>query len=218
MGKKEDDHSSYIVSEGFPFIIALAAATLFSVLAGFKGLGLLLLGLTAFVTWFFRNPQRTAPENERLIISPADGKVIRIEKAAHEEQPGQVFQKISIFMNVFNVHVNRIPCSGEVRFIRYRAGKFLSANLDKASAQNERNIILLRMADGREIMMVQIAGLIARRIVCWLKEGMQARRGDRFGLIRFGSRVELFLPIETTILVRTGDKVRAGETPIGEMT
>lgn len=218
MGKKENDHSSYIVSEGFPFIFALAAATLFAFLAGFRGLGLVLLGLTAFVTWFFRNPQRMAPENARLIISPADGRVIRIEKATHEEQPGQVFQKISIFMNVFNVHVNRIPCSGEVRFIRYRAGKFLSADLDKASAQNERNIILLRMADGREIMVVQIAGLIARRIVCWLKEGMQVRRGDRFGLIRFGSRVELFLPIETTILVRIGDKVRAGETPIGEMT
>jgi phosphatidylserine decarboxylase len=121
-------------------------------------------------------------------------------------------------MNVFNVHVNRIPCKGEVRFVRYREGKFLSANLDKASALNERNIILLRITDGREIMTVQIAGLIARRIVCWLKEGMQVNTGERFGLIRFGSRVELFLPLDSTILVRIGDKVRAGESPIGELT
>lgn len=217
MAKNDSDHSSYIIGEGLPFIIPLAGATVLAFVAGFNGIGLVLLGMTAFVTWFFRNPQRSAPENGRLIISPADGRVIRIEEAASDELPGVAFKKISIFMNVFNVHVNRIPCSGEVRFIRYRAGKFLSADLDKASAQNERNIILLRTADGHEMMMVQIAGLIARRIVCWLKEGMQVRRGDRFGLIRFGSRVELFLPIESTILVRTGDKVRAGETPIGEM-
>lgn len=217
MAKNDSDHSSYIIGEGLPFIIPLAGATVLAFVAGFNGIGLVLLGMTAFVTWFFRNPERSAPENGRLIISPADGRVIRIEEAASDELPGVAFKKISIFMNVFNVHVNRIPCSGEVRFIRYRAGKFLSADLDKASAQNERNIILLRTADGHEMMMVQIAGLIARRIVCWLKEGVQVRRGDRFGLIRFGSRVELFLPIESTILVQTGDKVRAGETPIGEM-
>ena len=214
----DSDHSSYIVGEGLPFIIPLAGVTVIAFVAGFNGVGLVLLGVTAFVVWFFRNPQRTTPEDGRLVISPADGRVIRIEEATSDEQPGLTFKKISIFMNVFNVHVNRVPCSGEVRFIRYRAGKFLSANLDKASAQNERNIVLLRTADGREIMTVQIAGLIARRIVCWLKEGMQVSRGERFGLIRFGSRVELFLPIESTILVRTGDKVRAGETPIGELT
>jgi phosphatidylserine decarboxylase len=214
----DSEHSSYIVGEALPFIIPLAGATVIAFVSGFYGVGLFLFGLTAFVIGFFRNPQRTAPENGRLVISPADGRIIRIEEATSDELPGRTFQKISIFMNVFNVHVNRLPCSGEVRFIRYRAGKFLSANLDKASAQNERNIVLLRTADGREIMTVQIAGLIARRIVCWLKEGMQVSRGERFGLIRFGSRVELFLPIESTILVRTGDKVRAGETPIGELT
>ena len=214
----DSDHSSYIVGEGLPFIIPLAGATVIAFVSGFNGVGLVFLGVTAFVVWFFRNPQRATPENGHLIISPADGRVIRIEEATSDQQPGRTFKKISIFMNVFNVHVNRVPCSGEVRFIRYRAGKFLSANLDKASAQNERNIVLLRTVDGREIMTVQIAGLIARRIVCWLKEGMQVSRGERFGLIRFGSRVELFLPIESTILVRTGDKVRAGETPIGELT
>lgn len=214
----DSDHSTYIVDEGLPFIIPLVGATAAAFLFGFNLGGPVLLGLTTFVVCFFRNPQRTTPENGRLVISPADGRVIRIEEATSDEQPGRTFQKISIFMNVFNVHVNRIPCSGEVRFIRYRAGKFLSADLDKASAQNERNIVLLRTADGIEIIMVQIAGLIARRIVCWLKEGMQVSSGERFGLIRFGSRVELFLPTESKILVRTGDKVRAGETPIGELT
>ncbi|MCX5820722.1 MAG: phosphatidylserine decarboxylase family protein, partial [Deltaproteobacteria bacterium] len=211
------NHNGFIAGEGFPFIIPLAVATLLAFLAGFKGVSLVLLGVTLFVVWFFRNPQRNTPEKDGLVISPADGRVIRIEETTSDEQPGRTFQKISIFMNVFNVHVNRIPCSGEVRFVRYREGKFLSANLDKASKLNERNTVLLQTADGKEIMTVQIAGLIARRIVCWLKEGMQVTRGERFGLIRFGSRVEVFLPLCSTILVRVGEKVRAGETPIGEL-
>jgi phosphatidylserine decarboxylase len=212
------NHNGFIAGEGLPFIIPLGGATLLAFVAGFQGISLVLLVVTLFVVWFFRNPQRNTPEKDGLVISPADGRVIRIEETTSDEQPGRTFQKISIFMNIFNVHVNRIPCSGEVRFIRYREGKFLSANLDKASKLNERNTVLLRTADGREIMTVQIAGLIARRIVCWLKEGMQVHKGERFGLIRFGSRVELFLPLGSTLLVRVGDKVRAGETPIGELT
>jgi phosphatidylserine decarboxylase len=212
------NHSSMIVREGFPFIIPLGAVTLGAFFAGFTWLFALLLLLTLFVGWFFRNPERKTPEGQRLVISPADGKVIRIEKTTSDELPGFSFEKISVFMNVFNVHVNRNPCSGEVFSIRYRAGKFLSANLDKASELNERNTVLIRTADGREIIMVQIAGLIARRIVCWLKEGTQVQKGERFGLVRFGSRVEVFLPLGSTILVRVGDKVRAGETPIGELT
>jgi phosphatidylserine decarboxylase len=212
------NHDSFIAKEGLPFIIPLAGASLLAFLAGFKAISVLLLLVTLFVVWFFRNPKRMTPEGEALVISPADGKVIRIEETTSDEQPGVTFQKISIFMNVFNVHINRIPCSGEVRFIRYRKGKFLSANLDKASALNERNTILVRNEEGKEIMAIQIAGLIARRIVCWLHEGMQVRKGDRFGLIRFGSRVEVFLPKNSAVLVRVGDKVRAGETPIGELT
>ena len=196
-------------------ILPLAGATLLALVAGFRGLGLVLLLLTLFVLWFFRNPQRKTPEKEKLVISPADGKVIRIEETASEEQPGKTCLKISIFMNI--VHVNRSPYSGRVRFIRYRSGKFLSANLDKASALNERNTVMVQTDDGREIMTVQIAGLIARRIVCWLREGMQVRKGDRFGLIRFGSRLEVFLPLGSAILVEVGDRVRAGETPIGEL-
>ena len=214
----DESHSNIIVREGFPFIVPLGAVTLVCFIAGFIGLSALLLLLTLFVVWFFRNPQRTAPEDRRLVISPADGKVIRIEETTSEELPGRTFRKISIFMNVFHVHVNRMPCAGEVFSIRYRPGKFLSADLDKASELNERNAVLLRMADGREIITIQIAGLIARRIVCWLKEGMQVQKGERFGLIRFGSRVEVFMPLEASILVKVGDKVKAGETPIGGLT
>lgn len=212
------NHNGIIASEGIPFILALGGATLLAFVAGFRGLSLLLLILTLFVVWFFRNPQRKTPEKEGLVISPADGRVIRIEETQSDELPGRTFRKISIFMNVFNVHVNRIPCSGKVMFIRYREGKFLSANLDKASKLNERNTVMVQTDDGKEIMTVQIAGLIARRIVCWLKEGMAVQRGERFGLIRFGSRVEVFLPPDSAIFVQVGQKVRAGETPIGELT
>ena len=212
------NHSSFIVQEGIPFIIPLGAATLIAFLSGFTWVTVLFFLLTLFVVWFFRNPERTMPDNPLQLLSPADGKVIRIEEVGSEERSGRSFLKISIFMNVFNVHVNRIPYSGEIFTIRYKPGKFLSANLDKASALNERNTVMIRTDDGREILTVQIAGLIARRIVCWLKEGSKVKKGERFGLIRFGSRVEVFLPLGSTLLVKIGDKVRAGETPIGELT
>jgi phosphatidylserine decarboxylase len=211
------NHNSVIVKEGIPFIIPPGAAAIITFFAGFVWVALLLFLLTLFVVWFFRNPERTIPENPFQLISPADGKVIRIEETSREGHSDRSFLKISIFMNVFSVHVNRIPCSGQVVSIRYIPGKFLSANLDKASALNEKNTVLIRTNDGREIMVVQIAGLIARRIVCWMKEGMKVKKGERFGLIRFGSRVEVLLPLGSTSLVKTGDKVRAGETPIGEL-
>jgi phosphatidylserine decarboxylase len=215
--QSDKNHRSFIISEGFPFIIPLGAMTLAAFVTGFTWSGVLILLVTFFVIWFFRNPERTMQENPVQLISPADGRVIGIEEVASNEHPGRSLMKISIFMNVFNVHVNRIPFSGEVLSVRYKPGKFLSANLDKASALNERNTVLIRTDDGREIITVQIAGLIARRIVCWLKEGMRVTKGERFGLIRFGSRVELFLPLGSTLLVKIGDKVRAGETPIGEL-
>ena len=212
------NHSSFIVEEGLPFIIPPGVATLIAFFTGFAWVTVLLFLITLFVAWFFRNPERTMPDNPVQIVSPADGRVIRIEETTSEAQPGRSFLKISIFMNVFNVHVNRIPYSGEIYAIRYKPGKFLSANLDKASALNERNTVMIRTDDGREIMTVQIAGLIARRIICWLKEGTKVKKGERFGLIRFGSRVEVFLPLGATLLVKNGDRVKAGETPIGELT
>jgi phosphatidylserine decarboxylase len=216
--QSDEDHRGIIISEGFPFILSLGVMSLVAFFTGFIWIGVLILLLTVFVIWFFRNPERTMPENPLQLISPADGRVIGIEESASVEHPGRSFMKVSIFMNVFNVHVNRIPFSGEIISVKYKPGKFLSANLDKASALNERNTVLIRTDDGREIITVQIAGLIARRIVCWLNEGMTVTKGERFGLIRFGSRVELFLPLGSILLVKIGDKVRAGETPIGELT
>jgi len=212
---QESNHSGLIVGEGFPFILPPGILALAAFFAGFPGSASVLLLLTLFVIWFFRNPERRTPEDRGLVISPADGKVIRIEETTSAERPGLSLRKISIFMNVFNVHVNRIPCSGEVSSIRYREGKFLSADLDKASELNERNTLLIRTEDGREIITVQIAGLIARRIVCWVREGEKVHKGERFGMIRFGSRLEVFLPQDSSVLVRVGDRVRAGETPIG---
>ena len=174
--------------------------------------------LTLFTVWFFRNPERKTPTGEKLVISPADGKVIIIEDIHDHELMSGPLRKVSIFMNVFNVHVNRVPCAGRIETIRYYSGKFMSANLDKASSDNERNGLIIRMDDGRAIGMIQIAGLVARRIVCWVNEGMMLKKGERVGLIRFGSRVDVLLPSDTTLLVKPGDHVRAGETPIGGLS
>jgi len=205
-----EKHDSPIAREGYPFIILTAALTLAAFFLGMPRIAFLLLLATGFVVWFFRNPERNYPGGEKLVISPADGKVIRIEEiGGHELLPG-ASRKISIFMNVFSVHVNRFPYSGRIEAIRYDPGKFLSANLDKASSDNERNAVLIRTEEGRLILIIQIAGLVARRIVCWVKEGMSAGKGERFGMIRFGSRVEVLLPADTDILVKVGDNVRAG--------
>ena len=213
-----EKHDSPIAREGYPFILPAAFFALGAFFLGMPRIAFLLFLTTAFIVWFFRNPERKFPPGEKLVISPADGKVIRIEEiGGHELLPGAA-RKISIFMNVFSVHVNRFPCSGRVEAIRYYPGKFLSANLDKASSDNERNAVLIRTEDGRPILTIQIAGLVARRIVCWVKEGMPAVKGERFGMIRFGSRLEVLLPADTDILVKPGDNVRAGETPIGGLS
>ena len=206
-----------IVREGLPFILPLVLLTAGAVLMGGWVSSVILGSITLFVVAFFRNPEREPPQDRKLVISPADGRVIRIEEVSGQELMSGPLRKISIFMNVFNVHVNRIPYDGIADVIRYRPGTFLSANLDKASEQNERNAVHIRTWDDRELLTVQIAGLVARRIVCWLKEGMTARAGERFGMIRFGSRLEVFLPAEADVLVQLGDKVRAGQTPIGRM-
>jgi phosphatidylserine decarboxylase len=212
------DHKEIIVREGRPFIAFFLVLCMAAFFLSVAWLAFLLLVITFFVTWFFRNPERDVPPDEKVVTSPADGRVIRIDEVIGNDLLDAPAKKISIFMNVFNVHVNRIPFSGVVRTIQYKEGKFLSADLDKASALNERNTVVIGTDDGRAIMTVQIAGLIARRIVCWLKEGMRVRKGERFGLIRFGSRLEVFLPPDTHISVNVGDKVKAGVTPLGTLT
>jgi len=207
--------NSPIALEGLPFILPLVILFLvFLALGGFRT-SLVFFFLSAFVVWFFRNPERSVPADEKAILSPADGRVLKVEELVEDEILGKPVKKVSIFMNVFNVHVNRMPVSGTVRKIRYTPGQFLSANLDKASKLNERNAVLVEGKDGREILTTQIAGLIARRIVCWVKEGMSVEKGERFGLIRFGSRLEVFMPPDVRVAVRKGDRVRAGETTIG---
>lgn len=209
------NHNSIIVWEGFSFIIPLVIVTVFLAFAGVVWAAALFLIVTLFVTWFFRNPERKTPEDEKVVVSPADGRILKIEEVEEDAILKGKFKKISIFMNVFNVHVNRIPYPGSVKVIQYKKGKFFPANLDKASSLNERNSVLIKTDDGREILTIQIAGIIARRIVCWITEGIKIERGQRFGLIRFGSRLEVFLPLDSTISVKVGDRVKGGETPIG---
>lgn len=207
--------NSIIVPEGIPFIAVPAVFALTSWFAGYPVSATILTLIAIFVLCFFRNPERKTPDAPGLVVSPADGKVIFVGEAEEADILKGRAKKISIFMSVFNVHVNRNPCSGTVEEIRYYKGKFLVASVDKASSDNERNAVLVRTDDGKKVLTIQIAGLVARRIVCWLKEGMTVTRGERFGLIRFGSRLDVFLPLESTISVKVGDVARAGETTLG---
>jgi phosphatidylserine decarboxylase len=211
-------HNSIIAYEGFPFIIFSLALTILAAFFGIIWLTVILAAVTVFILCFFRNPERNFQDEDKLVICPADGKIIKIEEVDVQGTITGRFKKISIFMNVFNVHVNRAPYDGTIGKISYHKGKFLSANLDKASAENERNEIMICAKDGRAIWAVQIAGLIARRIVCWTREGADIKKGERFGLIRFGSRVEVFLPSDSRVVVKLDDKVRAGQTPLGYLS
>lgn len=192
------------------------------------GLGIFLLGfwagwlfflvgvvLTGFFTYFFRDPERVAPADPGLIISPADGRIISLEQVREENFLKQPAQKLSIFMNVFDVHVNRAPVAGQVLALKYQAGRYLAANRPEAPDQNEQLAVHLKTAAGADVVMVQIAGLLARRIISYIKEGERLDRGDRVGLICFGSRVDLYLPAGCQVQVRLGQKVKAGNSVIG---
>ena len=200
--------------EGYMFIIPLVIFTLgFIALTWFWAAGLF-GGLFIFVTWFFRDPERTIPEEPNIIVSPGDGKIVEIvpENDSLLKQGG--YTRISVFLNVFNVHVNRVPIAGKIQAYRYNKGKFLNAASHKASLDNEQSAILLN--NGHVTILVkQIAGLIARRIVCWAKEGDEFERGQRYGLIRFGSRMDVFVPEGTHIKVKVGDIVNGGSSIIG---
>ena len=177
--------------------------------------------LTFFVLWFFRDPNRNTPQNENLIISSADGKVCLIDEAyPPEELPieSQKMKRICVFMNVFNVHVNRSPVKGNVDHIVYKEGKFLNASLDKASDKNERSSLVLNTQNGTKIIVVQIAGLIARRILSFISPNMLLNQGERFGLIRFGSRVDIYLPLDAVEKCKVGDKVVAGESILASLS
>jgi len=182
----------------------------------FECAGMLLLLITLFVTYFFRDPERVFPKLPGAVISPADGKILEVTPLRESAPPlNKTGTKVSIFMSIFDVHVNRIPLSGTIKRVEYKKGKFFSANLEKSSHLNEKNLLWLETKEAGDIVVVQIAGLIARRISCWIREGDRLERGQRFGLIRFGSRVELFLPKGFSPAVAPGDKVKAGKTILG---
>lgn len=200
-----------ITAEGWPCIGMTAFSALIFALLGCWPMALVFLVLFWFSCHFFRDPERVTPRAAGLCVSPADGRVVRME-AKEDPVTGERRTCISIFMNVFSVHVNRAPVDGTVEAIRYFPGKFLNAAADKASSDNERCAYLLREASGEGWTMVQIAGLIARRIVCRVDEGDALRRGERFGMIRFGSRVDLYVPEGYTATTRIGEQVYAGES------
>ena len=210
-----DHRHPLIAREGWPFL-ALAAilAGLSSFYCAYLAIPMWLIFL--FILQFFRDPPRVTVGGDSAVTAPADGRVIVIDES-EDPYTTQASLKISIFMNVFNVHSNRMPVSGTVDRKQYYPGKFFNAALDKASDSNERNALLLTTKQGHRVTCVQIAGLIARRILCYVDEGSQVRKGERFGFIRFGSRVDLYLPKTTKVLVSLGDKVVGGETLVAEL-
>ena len=205
-----------ICLEGLPIIFIVALATIVFALLGWKVVAVVGLIATLFVLNFFRDPERVVPQEPGLAVAPADGKVVKIEKMM-DPFSGQERTAICIFMNVFNVHVNRSPVAGQVVGIKYFPGKFFNASLDKASRDNERNAISIKDKDGRFWTVVQIAGLIARRIVCWTEQGDYLKRGKRLGMIKFGSRVDLYLPQGYEPEVKVNDEVFAGQSIIARL-
>lgn len=204
---------------GLPFIVApaLAGLVLGLVWHGFVWLG---LAGAAFSAVFFRDPDRAVPQRPGLILAPADGRVVSIAPAVPPAELGlgpKPRTRVATFLSVLDVHINRAPAAGRIRHIAYHPGAFLNAALDKASEENERNAILLELPCGRNLAVVQIAGLIARRIVCEVREGQDVRAGERIGLIRFGSRVDLYLPEHAAPLVAVGQRMIAGETVVADL-
>lgn len=205
-----------IAREGWPFLAgAVVVSLLVTFLAGWLW-ALPLWIISLFVLQFFRDPGRNVPLERNLVMAPADGRIIVVERCQDEYLKREAL-KVSVFMNVFNVHSNRSPVDGAVEKIWYNPGKFFNADMAKASAENERNAIWLRSDCGYDITCVQVAGLIARRILCYAKQGDWLGRGQRYGFIRFGSRVDVYLPLTARVRVSIGDKVRAGETVLAEL-
>jgi phosphatidylserine decarboxylase len=207
-----------VAKEGLILVIPLSILT---IVLGFLlpvYITLLLVLIDLFLLYFFRNPERRIPDFKGSVVAPADGKVIHAGEYLEDRFLGGKTIKISIFMSIFNVHINRIPTSGRITDVFYKKGRFFSANFDKASLLNEHNAVLMETENGKKVLFVQIAGLVARRIICWIKKGDSVVRGQRFGLICFGSRVDIFLPLETKIDVKIGQRVKGGETILGYLT
>lgn len=203
-----------IAVEGYPFVAGAALITLVSALIAWKLLAVVGLCVTLFIAFFFRNPERIPPEDAHAVLAPADGVVIYLGDA-HEEHLDADMLKISIFMSVFNVHINRVPITGRVVDTFYKKGKFLDVRDECATFENERSGMVMEIEGGARLVVVQVAGLIARRIVCYAEKGDLLTRGARYGLIRFGSRLDVYLPKGTEPRVALGTKTVAGETILG---
>jgi phosphatidylserine decarboxylase len=206
-----------VAKEGVPFIVVGSGLTILLACLGHFFVSMLLGVVALFIIFFFRDPERRYdPGEEGAVLTPADGTILEVIHLNGKDNPiGRSAVKVSIFMSIFNVHVNRVPIGGIIEAIAYHPGEFFSANLDKASNENESNVITLKTGHAERIAFVQIAGLIARRIACWIEKGDHVTRGQRFGLIRFGSRLEVYLPGESRIAVQVRQKVKAGITAIG---
>ena len=205
-----------VARAGYPLIFAAAFTTAILALLGLTTLTLIGWVITFCICGFFRDPDRVIPAEKGLVVSPADGKIIAADVVKNSPFFNGECMKISIFMSVFNVHVNRMPYDGRVKGIDYYPGKFFTANLDKASQQNEHNAVSIEMENGQPLCVVQIAGLIARRIICQIKPEDQVRRGQRFGLICFGSRLDVYLPTDLKLKLAVGDTVKAGTSILGQ--
>jgi phosphatidylserine decarboxylase len=201
--------------EGFPFIGVAAGITLITAWLGWILVAVAAAILTLFVSWFFRNPPRVVPQGTGLVVSPGDGKVLAGEEEFEPRYLKDRAIRISIFLNVFDVHINRIPCNGIIENVQYQPGLFLVASKPHATLQNEQNAVMIKTVEGAKVLCVQVAGLIARRIVWWVNPQDRAVRGERYGLIRFGSRMDTFVPIGTAIRIAVGERVKGGETILG---
>ena len=205
-----------IAREGWPFLAAsLFVSLLVTAVAGWGWAAFFWL-ISLFILQFFRDPPRVVPDAPNLVLSPADGRVVAVERTEDPYLKRDAI-KVSVFMNVFNVHSNRSPVDGTITGIWYHPGKFLNADLSKASLENERNAVCIKTDSGVDITSVQVAGLIARRILCYVKTGERLARGQRYGFIRFGSRLDVYLPVNARVKVSIGDKARATETILAEL-
>jgi phosphatidylserine decarboxylase len=201
--------------EGFPFIGLAAGITLIAAWLGWVPVAVAAAVLTLFVSWFFRNPPREIPQGPGLVVSPGDGKVLAVEEEFEPRYIKDRAVRISIFLNVFDVHINRIPCEGVIEDVQYQPGLFLVASKPHATLKNEQNVLMIKTVEGAKVLCVQVAGLIARRIVCWVNPADRAVRGQRYGLIRFGSRMDTYVPVGTMMKIAVGDRVKGGETILG---
>ena len=205
-----------LAREGYPHIAGALALSALLFILGWPAAAWLALAMAVFVVGFFRDPERTIPVDPRAIVSPADGKVVGVKQVQDARFLDGPATLVSVFMSPLNVHVNRVPVAARVLDVRYNAGKYFRAFADKASLENEQNAILLEDAHGRRLCFVQIAGFLARRIVCYLQSGMDVERGQRCGMIMFGSRVDIYLPPAAHVCVGLGERARGGETVIAE--